>query len=64
MITHLPRGVCSVVAQEHSCLSRRLETIQCFVIHYVCKSNENKPLKYLLSGPLGESVLDVRLNYA
>ena len=63
-MTRLPKGVCSVVVQEHSCLSRRLETIQCFVIQYVCKSNENKPLKYLLSGPLGENVFDVLLIYA
>ena len=34
------------------------------MIHYVCKSNESKPLKFLLRGPLGESVFDVRLIYA
>lgn len=35
-----------------------------FVIHYVCKGNESKPLKFLLSGPLWESGFDVRLIYA
>ena len=30
----------------------RLKTIQSFVIHYVCKNNENKP-KLLLSDPVG-----------
>ena len=35
-----------------------------FVIHYVCKSNESKPLKFLLSGPLWESGFDARLIYA
>ena len=28
------------------------------------KSNENKPLKYLLGHPLGENAFDVRLIYA
>ena len=35
-----------------------------FLIHYVCKSNESKSLKFLLSGPLWESGFDVRLIYA
>ena len=30
----------------------RLKTIQSFVIHYVCKNDENKPPKLLLSGPV------------
>ena len=35
-----------------------------FVIHFVCKSNENKPLKFSLSGLVGGNVFDVRLIYA